>query len=799
MKYRVQASRRKINSKTNLIIGVSIVIVAILIARLAYLSIYKYDEYQQKNVDQSIDVITIKAERGTIYDRNRNILAVSVYLDRVFVDPYAIDHILDSEEKLHHGEATVKDHIDKYVNALRNGIDEKERIKADMYAQFEDLSITVKEDIANEMAKIFGVDKQTVLDKENKIQRRDETIKDEVDKETANLVRELIERKCYENYIYVKKSGKRMYPHGSLAAHVVGFMNAENVGTKGVEAQYDSILSGIDGRIITTVDGANEPMPNKYESHIEGENGKNVVLTLDTNIQRMLEKNLETCYAETRAENGVMGIVLDVNNFEILGMATLPTFDLNHYLTLDEASQAKYEAYDQLPPELITESINTKEKYRSQLVQEMWRNRFISDTYEPGSTFKMISASAAVEEKVSFSSDDLSCDGRTYVEGYSKPINCHFTDGHGRQTLEEALWHSCNPAFVSVGLKLGTERFYKYFTGFGYTEKTGVDLPGEINGMWHSTFNQVELAVSSFGQTFTVTPIQHITAVAAVANGGFVGTPHVLKSVLDDDGKIVLSYDNKMKRQVISSETSKTIVEYMANGIDNGSSARNAYVKGYKVAAKTGTTVKTALRTATGETKYISSCVAFAPAEDPKVAVMVLVDEPVGVYYGGTVAAPVVSRILADVLPYLGVEPKYDEEELETVAYNVENYVNNTVSDAKAKIVKADYEYKVIGSGLSVVRQVPKAGETLAKGGTIVLYTDDVTSGKTLVPDVIGLTASAANRAIVNAGLNITIDGASPDHLEGAVAVSQSIEPNLAVDKGTVIVVDFRNYSNITD
>jgi stage V sporulation protein D (sporulation-specific penicillin-binding protein) len=329
--------------------------------------------------------------------------------------------------------------------------------------------------------------------------------------------------------------------------------------------------------------------------------------------------------------------------------------------------------------------------------------------------------------------------------------------------------------------------------------KTGIDLPGERLGIWFERFNQVELAVSAFGQTFSVTPIQHIAAVAAVANGGYLGTPHLLKATLDEEGNVVSTNDNTKKRQVISEETSARIVSYMEGGVNSGGSARNAYVKGYRVAAKTGTTVKTALRSETGETKYISSCVAFAPADDPQVAVMVLVDEPVGSYYGGTIAAPVASRVLADVLPYLGVEPQYDEEELETVAYNVDSYLGETVTDAKAKIIKDGYKCKVIGDGLTVLKQVPKAGDALAHDGTIVIYTDNTTPGKTLVPNVVGMTPSVANKTLVDAGLNITVVGTSPDHMDSAIAVTQSVASGETVEKGTVVTVDFRNYSNITD
>jgi len=779
LKYKVRASRRKINKKTNILVVVSIVAALILVTRLAYYSIYKYDEYQNKTIAQSVTESSIKANRGTIYDRNMNILAASITVERIFISPADIPQM------------SVKEYIDTYVENMGGKDADKAAEKARLTAEFDNLSISVGEDIANELSNILGVEKDFIMEKVAKTNRKDETIKKKVEEYIADKVRDLIANKHYSTCIYLEEDSKRTYPYGTLASHVLGFIGTDNIGLAGVELYYNKNLSGVDGKIIKAVNGVGDQMPYKYESYIPATPGTNMMLTIDASVQRILEKNLETCYADTQAEAGVMGIVMDVETFEILGMATLPNFDCNDPYTLDAKSQAELDSF-------VGTEEDKNERFH-ELIYGLWENRFITETYEPGSTFKMIVAASATEEGLIKNGETFYCSGSIRVDGYPKPINCHLHSGHGTQTFEESLWHSCNPVFVTMGLRMGTERFLKYFKAFGYMEKTGIDLPGEKMGLWFDHFNQVELAVSAFGQTFTITPIQHVAAVAAVANGGHLGTPHILKSFLDEDGDVVSTYDGSEKRQVISTETSRKIVGYMENGISSGGSARNAYVKGYRVAAKTGTTVKTALRAQTGETKYISSCVAFAPADDPKVVVMVLVDEPVGSYYGGTIAAPVVSRVLAETLPYLGVEPEYDEDELETVAYTVESYINDTVSNAQAKILKADYKYKVIGSGLTVVKQVPKAGDALAHGGTVVLYTDDTTSGKTVVPNVVGLTASAANKAITDAGLNITIVGTSPDHLDGAIAVTQSIEENTAVDKGTIITVDFRNYSNITD
>lgn len=779
MKYRFEASRHRINKKSNLLLAIVCIVALVLIGRIAYYSIYKYDEYQNKTIAQSVTESVIKAGRGTIYDRNMNILSVSVTVERIFISPADIPNM------------TVRDYIDSYVEEMNAKDKVKEEEKARLTAAFDNLSITVGEDIANELSEILGVEKSMIMEKVAKTNRKDETIKKKVDENVADLVRDLIKEKHYSTCIYLEEDTRRSYPYGTLASHILGFTGTDNTGLAGIELYYNKTLSGINGKVIKAVNGVGDQMPYKYESYIPATEGTDIMLTLDANVQRILEKNLETAYSDTQAQSGVMGVVLDVDTYEVLGMGILPTFDCNDPYTLDTHSQEILDAFKGTDEE-------KNEKY-NELIYGLWENRMITDTYEPGSTFKMVVAAAATEEGLIKKNETFNCVGSIRVDGYPKPIGCHLRSGHGVQTFEEALWHSCNPVFVTMGLRMGTERFFKYFKAFGYMNKTGIDLPGERLGIWFERFNTVELAVSAFGQTFTVTPIQHIAAVAAVANGGYLGTPHLLKATLDDDGNVVSTNENTVKRQVISRETSAEIVSYMEGGVNSGGSARNAYVKGYRVAAKTGTTVKTALRSETGETKYISSCVAFAPADDPKVAVMVLVDEPVGSYYGGTVAAPVVSRVLAEVLPYLGVEPQYDEEELETVAYNVESYVGDTVTDASAKIIKDGYKYKVIGSGLTVLRQVPKAGETLAHEGTIVIYTDDTTSGKVLVPNVVGMTPSVANKTLVDAGLNITVVGTSPEHLDSAIAVTQSVMAGDTVDRGTVVTVDFRNYSNITD
>ncbi len=779
MKYKIQVSRREINKKSSIFFGIMLLCALVLIGRLVHIMIFQYDKYQNKAINQATAVSTVSASRGTVYDRQMNILAVSTTVERVFISPFDIPQM------------TVREYIDSYVEEMNTTVEEKESERKRLNSLYENTSITVAEDIASFLSELLEVDKNMILEKAAKVNRKDETIKQKVDVVTCDIIREEIVSKHYTRFVHMQEDTKRSYPHGGVASHVLGFTGAENRGLAGVELSYNEQLSGTDGKIITAVNAVGEQMPYKYETYIPAVDGTNLMLTLDLSVQKILEKHLETALSETQAEEGVWGIVVEVDTGEILGMAGLPDFDCNSPYVLDEASQKKYDAYVGTDEE--------KNNYMYELLYGLWQNGLITNTYEPGSTFKMLTASMAIEEKLVTSYEHFNCSGSIMVEGYPKPINCHLHSGHGLQTFEESLWHSCNPVFVTMGLRIGTEKFFEYFKAFGYLGKTGIDLPGERMGIWHDSFNRVELAVSSFGQTFTVTPIQHIAAVCTVANGGYLITPHVVKGTVDEDGKLVDTFGNDTKRQVLSEQTCSTVLSYMQGGVENGGSSRNAYVKGYSVAAKTGTSVKTDIRTQTGETKYIASCVAFAPADDPQVACMVLIDEPVGTYYGGTIAAPVVSRVLAEVLPYLDVDPSYSEEDEHIAEYPVGGYIGLSIESAEKQVKEDGYKCKVIGSGLTVLRQVPKAGEGLSQNSTVVLYTDEVTSGLVTVPNVVGMTAALANKTLVDAGLNISIAGTGAGYLDGAISVSQSIDHGEVVDRGTVVSVEFRHFSNITD
>lgn len=741
------------------------------------IQVVDYDKYQNRTIDQYTKETSISAKRGTIYDTNMKVLATSVTVDRVFIAPNMIPHV------------TVRDYIESIYPSDKIETDEDRLEKESFVAHFDNMNITVAEDIANELSTLLkGVDKDDVLTKAMKEKRADETIKRQAEIDESNAVREMILNKHYEQMIHLAESTRRFYPFNSLASHVIGITGYDGTGISGVEAYYDSYLKGVPGKVVTAKNGIGGEMPFKYESYISAQNGTNIMLTIDWTIQHLLESEMEKALIENKATNRVCAIVMNVKTGAVLAMTTKPDFDLNNPYVLDELSQEMAEHYDGTEEE--------KAQYRTELLYALWKNKAITELYEPGSTFKVITASMAVEEKLVNETETFYCPGYYRVEGYSKPIQCHKHGGHGTIPFADGIKYSCNPVFMMVGQRIGNEKFYEYYEAFGYGEKTGIDLPGEAQGIWHKNFGPVELAISAFGQTFKVTPIQQITAIAAVANGGYLVTPHVLKATVDDNGTIIENYTPEVKRQVISQETSSLICSYLERGVNSDGSARNAYVSGYRVAAKTGTSEKRDKFDKNGEASYrIGSCVGFAPANDPQIAVLVMIDEPsAGAVYGGTIAAPVVSNVLAEALPYLNVESQYSDEEAASIETSLDDYRNMSVEDAKAKIKQDGFEYKIVGSGTVVTEQIPKRGNTLISGGTIVLYTDKITPEDDIeVPNIIGMTAARANEVLTNKGLNISLSGISMDKLQGATVVSQNPEAGVFTHPGSIVSVEFRH------
>ena len=730
-----------------IVIVLFLVLAAALGARLWYLQIVEADKYKTGAYEQYTTEITISPKRGTIYDRNMTPLAVSATVETVFISPYEI--------------------------AMQND-NKQDSEKVDIAAQ--------KIKIADFLAETLNVDREDVLTRMERTTSKYQIIKKKVEREICDQIRVFINENDIVG-IHLEEDIKRYYPYGSLASHVIGFTNSDNVGILGIESYYENYLKGSSGKIVTAQNAKGQDMPYKYESYIEAENGTGVVLTIDWQIQSILEKNLEIALRDTNAQNRVFGIVMEVNSGEILAMSTKPDYDLNAPYTLDELSQAKLDAF--------AGSEEEKNTYYKELLEGLWKNKVITEIYEPGSTFKLITSAMALEENVVSSADTFYCSGAKNIGGYT--IRCHKAGGHGSETFEEGLQNSCNPVFMELAERIGKERFYKYFEAYGFMEKTGIDLAGEVSSLYHTDingFNQTELAVYSFGQTFKITPMQQICGVSAVANGGNLLKPHVVKALVDDEGNVVKSVDTTVVRKVNSEETSKTIMTYLMNGIDIGST-KNAYVKGYKIAAKTGTSQK---RDKEGNL-YIGSCVAFAPADDPQIAILIGIDEPSnGDYYGGVIAAPVVSAVLTEVLPYLGIEPSLTEEEAATLNVAVGDYRGLTVESAKAAAQNAEFSTKVIGSGDIVTEQLPRYGGKIPQGGIVILYTAGEVPAETVtVPDVTNYAPAQANRVLINAGLNISMTGAYREDVSGALAVKQSPEAGSVVQPGTVVEVEFRH------
>lgn len=729
------------------VMAVFLLLAAALGARLWYLQMIEADKYKTGAYEQYTTEISISPKRGTIFDRNMTPLAVSDTVETVFISPYEI--AMQNENKA----------PDKMVDIAEQ-----------------------KNKIADFLSETLEVDRAQIIERMGRTKSKYQIIKKKVERETCDKIRVFINENKIVG-IHLEEDVKRSYPYGNLASHVIGFTNADNAGVLGVESYYENYLKGSSGKIVTAQNAKGKDMPYKYESYVEAENGMGVVLTIDWQIQSILEKNLEIALRDNKAQNRVFGIVMDVNTAEILAMSTKPDYDLNSPYTLDSLSQEKLDAF------VGTE--DEKNAYYKELLEGLWKNKVITEIYEPGSTFKLVTSAMALEENVVSPTDTFFCTGSKNVGGYN--IHCHKKGGHGLETFEQGLQNSCNPVFMEVAERIGKERFYKYFEAYGFTQKTGIDLASEVSGLYHTDingFNQTELAVYSFGQTFKVTPMQQICGVSAVANGGNLLKPHVVKALVDDDGNVVKSFDTTLVRKVNSEETSKTIMTYLMNGINMGST-KNAYVKGYKIAAKTGTSQK---RDKEGN-YYIGSCVAFAPADDPQIAILVGIDEPSGAnYYGGLIAAPVVSSVLTEVLPYLNIEPSLTEEEAALVDIAVPDFRGLSVESAKETATGAGFQTKVIGNGETVTEQLPRYGGKIPNGGIVILYTGEEVPAETVtVPDVTGYTPVQANKTLINAGLNVRMEGAYREDVSGSLAHKQSPEAGTVVKPGTVVEVEFRH------
>ena len=716
-------------------------------ASLVNIMIINGEKYQSKASEQQLYDSLVTAPRGDIYDRNMQIMATSTTAWTVYITPNGIKKISDTAKRE-----------------------------------------LVRTTIAKGLSEILEVDYETVYNNTDKNSYY-VIVKKKIDKGTADKVRQFIkDNKDLEitKYIGLDETTKRYYPNDNLASVVLGFVGADEQGLAGIESYYDNELTGIAGRIVAAKNATGTDMPFTYEKVEEATKGNSLVLTIDSYIQYTAEKYLQTAIEQNLIAERGAAVVINVKTGAILAMAVKGDFNPNEPFVLSTEDQAKVDA------ETDEEA---KSSLKSELLNRQWRNKAVSDSYEPGSVFKIVTASIAIEENLINKNNSFFCNGRITVAGQG--YGCWKHGGHGTQNLSMAIANSCNPAFITIGQLVGVSTFSKYFKAFGFAEKTGIDLPGESRSTYHSEQNMgvVELASSSFGQTFNVTPVQLLAAVSAAVNGGYLVQPHLVEKTVNQEGKVVKTTTTSYKRQVISETTSATMRELMEYVCENG--AKNALVPGYRIGAKTGTSQKVSKIQATGEKYlYIGSCVSVAPIDNPEIAVFVMLDEPKGSnYYGGVISAPANAKIMADVLPYLGYEPSYSEEELKKLAIEVPETVGSTLAEAKGKVTTAKLEYKVVGSGENVVRQLPEAGSKVISGGVVILYTDQSESTTVSVPEFRGLTATEVNTIAAKSGVNVEFSGNISTG--GLKAYNQSVNAGTAVEAGSIITVYFRDETTV--
>lgn len=727
-------SRTTMDVKKKMLIVLMIFIVGFLyvLGYVVYWQLVCGSELSQLALEQQTRDKTINSKRGAILDRNGNVLAASVAVETLTASP---------------------------VDVKKNDNLEK-----------------ISQDIAN----IIGEEYSDVY---NKLNRNTSyvVVKRKMDKEVGDKIRKYLGDNDISGFALIADT-KRYYPYDNLASHVIGFAGTDNQGLAGIELEYDSYLKGASGRLITASDAAGSAMPFDYEKLIDPEDGLNIVLTIDENIQRIVEKYLEQAVEENQLANGACCIVMEVETGEILAMATKPDFNLNNPFVITD--EKKLEEINEVP-----EGEERTKKYSDEL-NKLWRNKAVVDAYEPGSTFKIFTSAMAIEENVITNDELFYCNGYKAVANYN--INCWKHGGHGPQNFKRAVQNSCNPAFIEIGARVGASKFYEYMSGLGFREKTGIDLPGEDLGLMHerSGFNEVELATYSFGQGFTVTPIQMITAVNAIANDGMMIKPHVVKRFVDSDGNVVKEFGKEEIRQIVSESTSKQLRDVLESVVSEGSGS-GAYIRGYRVGGKTGTSEKTPR----GNDKYVASFIGIAPSDDPEIICLVLLDEPTtGVYFGGIIATPVARSIMEETLSYLEIEPSYTVEELATMETTVPNVVGMTVEEANKALESASLKYALDGSGEVVLDQLPKPGVKVNQNSTVMLYTEEeMKNTTTTVPDLLNMTVNQAATAVSNAKLNINIVGAgSTTSNEAVLSYKQSHEPGTVVEYGTTITVEFK-------
>ena len=751
-----------------------------LIATLYKLMIVEHDHYEALAINNQTRSTRLTAARGEIYDRNMNILAASTTVETVFIDPNEIAKEMEKPEN--------------------SGL---------------------LDTIANGLSNILGVEPDFVRMQAADTKYRYKAIERKISEELADEVRTFINDNKIKG-VYLETDAKRYYPYSSLGAQLLGFVSDDNIGTEGLEAYYNSYLEGVAGKVVTTKGNYGSEMPYTFEKYYDATNGDSLVLTIDTTVQSYLEKNLQAAIDRYEIQNGAFGIVMDVNSGAIVAMATLGSFDPNdHRAIYDEVLNERLEQqYQQLLRlQKGTEEFEKAKTEYNQAVDaarlKQWRNRCVSDGYEPGSTFKVISLAEALDCGAATVNDTYYCSGAEKIADREQVVHCWKAAGHGAETTAQALGNSCNIAFGHIGVQLGGTRFYEYAQDFGITERTGIDLPGEAWGYFFDfetlTKGYASVISGAFGQTFRVTPIQQARAIAAVVNGGYVLEPYIVSQVLDADGNVVKENGRTVLRQAISESTSVTMRDMMEKVVTEGT-AKGAHTPGYRVGGKTGTSEKTDTFDENGKMveDKIVSFVGVAPINDPQYVVLVALDTPKyqedntkytpnGYYIsGGLMAAPTVRDIFLDILPYLGVEPDYASGEIRGVNVKMPELTGMTQEEAAAALKNKSLTYRTLGTGAVVTDQIPAAGAELPGDSEVILYFDyEKSTEQVEVPDFVGYAVADVNWLANNAGVYVQAKGT--DRTSYATVTYQSVEPGTKVDRGTTITVEFTDHSSLED
>ena len=714
-------------------------------AKLYDIQIDKHDYYTAMALSQQVrSPRDISASRGTVYDTNGKVLAMSASVENVFISPLEID-----------------------VNNQNIGI------------------------IAENLSSILGVQSSFIYEKAAKTASQYQIIKNKVESEEAALVRTFIKENKVRG-VYLEPSSKRYYPNESLACQIIGFTGVDGDGLEGVEQKYDSFLTGVGGRVTRLKNESGiDVMLSEYEDYYQASNGYDITLTLDSTMQYYVEKNLLRAIEEYNVKNGAMCIVINAKTGAILANANYPNFDPNEFLQLSEKELLRL-------AEIEDQEEYDREYYAA--LYKQWRNRALSDTYEPGSVFKILTLAMALEENVVTDESTFNCQGSMQILGRDTPLHCWNRYGHGWLSLNQAIQHSCNTAVVDLALRLGPQKFYKYIDSFGLFDKTGLDSGAESNSIWwdESVFfdgnNYSQLASASFGQTFKVTPIQMVTALAAAVNGGYLMQPYLIESITDGDGNVIESSEPTVVRQVVSEETSAAVREILEDVVDTGT-GKNAQVRGYRIGGKTGTSENTEKIIGEGEKKeYIVSFAGFAPADDPEIVILLLMDTPgiEDVYIsGGAMAAPVVGNILSDILPLcLGISPQYSEEEYLDISVDVPRLTTKSIDEASALLAEQGFECVIIGDGSTVTAQLPTPNAHVSSGTKVKLYAGEEPSRdiSVTVPQLSGMTYNQAKEKLESLGLFIRTTGVMKSDRKAEVSV-QSISALTEIAYGSVIEV----------